>query len=98
MAEQILIRPVITEKSTKGSEKAGKYVFKVSKEANKLQIKKAVESIYSVTVEDVNTMVNPAKKKVRQTKKGMAIGVKASFKKAIVKLKAGESIDFYGSV
>lgn len=98
MTERVLIRPVITEKSTKSGEKAGKYVFKVDKEANKLQIKKAVEATYSVNVEDVNTLVNVSKKKVRSTKQGMAIGAKPSFKKAIVTLKKGETIDFYGSV
>lgn len=98
MTERILIRPVITEKSTKSGEKAGKYVFKVDKEANKLQIKKAVEATYNVNVEGVNTLVNVAKKKVRYTKKGTAAGAKPSFKKAIVTLKKGDTIDFYGSV
>jgi large subunit ribosomal protein L23 len=98
MAEQVLVRPVITEKSTKSSEKASKYVFRVSKDANKLQIKKAVEATYNVQVEQVNTLVNVAKKKVRMTRKGSASGVKPSFKKAVVTLKKGEVIDFYGAV
>ena len=98
MAEQVLVRPVITEKSTKSSEKAGKYVFRVNKDANKLQIKKAVEATYNVQVVQVNTLVNVAKKKVRMTRKGSANGVKPSFKKAVVTLKKGETIDFYGAV
>lgn len=98
MATNILIKPVITEKSTKSSEKAGRYVFRVSKDANKLEIKKAVETTYNVQVDGVNTLVNPGKKKVRYTKQGVASGMKASYKKAIVTLKKGEAIDFYGSV
>jgi len=98
----ILIKPIITEKSTKKSEVADTkkkvYVFRVEKDANKIQIRKAVESTYSVQVEDINTAVNPGKKKVRYTKKGVASGMKSSFKRAYVTLKAGESIDFYGSV
>lgn len=98
MAIDILIRPVITEKSTKSGEKAGKYVFRVAKDANKLEIKKAVETTYNVQVEAVNTLVNPGKKKVRFTKQGVASGMKPSYKKAVVTLKKGEAIDFYGSV
>jgi len=98
MATNVLIKPIITEKSTKSGEKAGKYAFRVSKEANKLEIKKAVEATYSVQVTDVNTQVNVGKKKVRYTKKGVASGMKPSFKKAYVTLKKGESIDFYGNV
>jgi len=98
MAINVLIKPIITEKSTKSGEKAGKYSFRVAKDANKLEIKKAIEAAYNVQVDSVNTQVNVGKKKVRQTKKGMAIGMKPSFKKAHVTLKKGESIDFYGNV
>jgi large subunit ribosomal protein L23 len=98
MATTVLIKPIITEKSTKSGEQAGKYAFRVAKDANKLEIKKAVEAAYSVQVENVNTQVNVGKKKIRQTKKGMAIGMKPSFKKAHVTLKKGESINFYGNV
>lgn len=98
----ILIKPIITEKSTKKSEVADTkekvYAFRVGRDANKIQIRKAVEATYSVQVEDVNTSVTPGKKKVRYTKQGVANGMKAAFKKAYVTLKAGESIDFYGSV
>ena len=98
MANNVIIKPIVTEKSTKSSEKLGRYGFKVEKTANKLEIKKAIEATYNVQVEAVNTTVNVGKKKVRQTKQGMAVGMKPSYKKAYVTLKKGESIDFYGSV
>ncbi len=98
MATNVLIKPIISEKSTKGGEKLGRYAFRVVKSANKLEIKKAVEATYNVQVEDVNTVVNVGKKKVRQTTKGLAVGMKPSYKKAYVTLKKGEAIDFYGSV
>lgn len=99
---KILIKPIITEKSTKKAEVADTkkkvYAFRVEKDANKIEIRKAIESTYSVQVEDINTAVNVGKKKVRYTKQGVASGMKPSFKKAYVTLKAGESIDFYGNV
>src|ERR1043165_1152779 len=98
MANDVIIKPIVTEKSTKGGEKLGRYAFRVQKDANKLEIKKAIEAAYSVQVENVNTVVNVGKKKVRQTKQGAAMGMKPSFKKAYVTLKKGETIDFYGSV
>lgn len=98
MATNVLIKPIISEKSTKNSEKLGRYAFKVAKDANKLEIKKAVEATYSVQVEDVNTVVTVGKSKVRQTKRGIAQGMKPSYKKAYVTLKQGESINFYGNV
>ena len=94
----ILIKPIITEKSTKLGDKFNRYAFKVDREANKLQIKKAIEVTYNVKVEDVNTAVIPGKMKVRQTKKGVARGMKAAYKKAYVTLKEGETIDLYGTV
>lgn len=94
----VLIKPLITEKSTRSTEKLGRYAFKVLKTANKLEIKKAVEEVYGVKVADVNTVVNVGKKKVRYTKQGVASGMKPSYKKAYVTLKAGENIDFYGNV
>ncbi|HRG89711.1 MAG TPA: 50S ribosomal protein L23 [Chitinophagales bacterium] len=98
MATNVLIKPIITEKSTKSADKQGKYAFRVAKGANKLEIKKAVEAAYGVQVESVNTLVNVGKKKVRYTKKGVASGMKPSYKKAHVTLKKGESINFYGNV
>jgi large subunit ribosomal protein L23 len=102
MANNILIKPIITEKSTKLSEladdKPKTYAFRVGKDANKIEIKKAVESTYNVQVEAVNTSYNVGKRKVRYTKQGVAAGMKPSYKKAYVTLKKGETIDFYGSV
>ena len=98
MANNVLVKPIVTEKSTKSSEKFGRYAFRVVKSANKLEIKKAIEATYNVQVEGVNTVVNVGKKKTRQTTKGMAVGMKPSYKKAYVTLKKGEAIDFYGSV
>jgi large subunit ribosomal protein L23 len=94
----ILKRPVVTEKMTAQSEKLGRYGFIVDGEANKLQIKSAVEKMYSVTVESVRTMRYGGKRKSRFTKSGAITGRKNNFKKAIVQLKKGESIDFYTSI
>ena len=94
----ILKRPIITEKMTAQTEKLGRYGFIVEQTANKLEIKKAVEGMYSVTVEDVRTMRYGGKRKSRNTKSGVIAGKKNNFKKAIVQLKKGEAIDFYSSI
>ena len=98
MATNVLIKPIITEKSTRLSEKRDTYAFKVAKDCNKIEIKKAVEANYSVQVEAVNTSYNVGKSKTRYTKRGVASGMKASYKKAYVTLQKGETIDFYGNV
>jgi large subunit ribosomal protein L23 len=95
-AFEILKRPILTEKSTAGNEKS-LYTFEVAKNANKLQVKKAVEDAYGVTVEEVRTMRSNGKVKMRQTKSGVAIGRKGAIKKAMVQLAAGEMIDFFGN-
>ena len=94
----ILRRPVVTEKMTAQTEKLGRYGFIVDAEANKLQIKSAVEKMYSVTVESVRTMRYGGKRKSRFTKSGVIAGRKNNFKKAIVQLKKGETIDFYSGI
>lgn len=94
----ILIRPVVTEKANNQTEKLGRYTFIVAKAANKLEIKKAVESFYGVTVADVNTNVLPGKNKVRYTKAGFIAGRKPAFKKALVTLAEGETIDLFASI
>jgi len=94
----VLKRPVVTEKMTAQTEKLGRYGFIVDAEANKLQIKSAVEKMYSVTVESVRTMRYAGKRKSRFTKSGVIAGRKNNFKKAIVQLKKGETIDFYTSI
>lgn len=94
----ILKKPLITEKASAISEKAGKYTFLVDKKANKVEIKKAVEKMYGVNVEDVNTLVMPSKPKNRNTKTAIISGRKSSYKKAVVKVADGETIDFYNEI
>jgi large subunit ribosomal protein L23 len=98
IAEKVLVRPVITEKSTMLGDKLNRYVFVVDKAANKLEVKKAIESMYSVSVESINTIVMPAKAKTRFTKAGVSKGRKQSFKKAVVSLVEGDTIDFYNNI
>ncbi|WP_333863295.1 MULTISPECIES: 50S ribosomal protein L23 [Chitinophaga] len=94
----VLIKPVITEKVNKATEKFNRFYFIVDKKANKLEIKKAVEDFYGVSVAEVNTMVMPGKNKTRFTKAGFISGRKPSFKKAVVTLAEGESIDLYANI
>ncbi len=94
----ILIRPIITEKATAASEKANCFAFEVDKRANKVQIKKAIESFYGINVDSVRTMIVPAKRSVRYTKAGMISGKKSSYKKAIVQVRSGEVIDLYSNI
>lgn len=83
---------------TAQGEKDGRYGFIVAKTANKVEIKSAVEALYGVTVEAVNTQNYVGKVKSRNTTKGLAIGRVNKNKKAIVTLKKGESIDFYAGI
>jgi large subunit ribosomal protein L23 len=92
---QVLIRPVITEKVNLQMERSGRYTFVVGHQANKLEIKKAVEDFYGVKVAEVNTIVVPAKNKTRYTKAGLLSGRKPSYKKAVVTLAEGETIDLF---
>ena len=91
----ILVRPVITEKVNNQIEKSGRYTFVVDKKANKLEVKKAVEEFYGVKVDNVNTIVVPGKNKSRFTKAGLLKGVKSSYKKAVVTLVEGDTIDLF---
>jgi large subunit ribosomal protein L23 len=91
---EILKRPLLTEKVAAMNEK-GVYGFVVDVKANKIQIKKAVEQMYGVNVDNVRTMIVAGKRKVRFTKSGVAQGRKPKYKKAIVQLAEGEIIDFY---
>ena len=95
---EILKKPVVTEKMNRITEKQPRYGFIVDKRSNKIDIKKAVESMYGVTVESVNTMVTRGKAKSRQTKGGMVSGARPDTKKAIVTLKKGELIDFFSNI
>lgn len=98
MAKKVLIKPMITEKSSDLMDNQNKYTFKVDRGANKVEIKKAVEDAYNVAVEDVRTMIMPSKAKVRNTKRGVQKGRKSAFKKAIITLAFGEEIDLYGDI
>ena len=94
----ILIKPIVTEKMTIQGEKLNRYGFIVDREANKLQIKAAVEQMYNVTVADVNTMNYHGKRKSRYTKAGMLTGRANHYKKAIVTLAGEDKIDFYATI
>jgi large subunit ribosomal protein L23 len=94
----ILLKPIVTEKMTSQGDKFNRYGFLVAKNANKLQIKKAVEELYSVTVDSVNTMRYGGKVKTRNTKSGLLVGKTAATKKAVVTLAEGNKIDFYSNI
>lgn len=94
----IIIKPIVTEKMTSISEKFNRFGFQVSHSANKIEIKKAVEEMYNVTVLSVNTSNYHGKKKSRYTKAGVVNGLTATYKKAIVTLKEGDTIDFYSNI
>lgn len=93
----VLVKPLVTEKASALSEQ-GKYGFIVDKKANKVQIKKEVEKTYGVTVESVNTMIQPGKSKSRYTKSGVIQGKTPAYKKAIIKVADGDIIDFYSGI
>ena len=95
---EILVKPLVTEKMTDMSERFNRYGFVVDRRASKPAIKKAVESLYNVTVENVNTMVYGGKVKSRYTKGGVITGKTNAYKKAIVTLVEGDSIDFYSNI
>ena len=95
---EIIFKPVITEKMTDMGEALNQYGFIVNRNANKLQIKKAVEDLYDVEVTSVNTMNYSGKVKTRFTKSGMLAGRTKAYKKAIVTVAEGETIDFYSNI
>lgn len=94
----IIIKPVVTEKMTALGEKLHRYGFIVKKDSNKLQIKKAVQDLYGVDVKEVRTMTYSGKNKSRFTKAGMVKGSTGAYKKAIITLAEGETIDFYSNI
>jgi large subunit ribosomal protein L23 len=96
MSKSILIKPIVSEKSEKLSGKLNQYAFVVDKSANKLEIKKAVEAMFTTNVVAVNTAVMPAKQKSRNTRSGLVKGRVAAYKKAYVTLAEGEELDIYG--
>ena len=94
----ILIKPIITEKATNDSELFNRYAFVVNKKANKVEIKNAVEQAYGVSIENVRTMNYPVQRNTKYTKSGIVQAMKGAYKKAIVQLAEGESIDFYSNI
>ena len=94
----ILIKPIITEKATNDSELNNRYTFQVNKKANKVEIKKAVEAAYGVSVEKVRTINVRPDRKTKFTKTGIQHGKTNAVKKAIVQLAEGESIDLYSNM
>ena len=94
----ILIKPIITEKANNDSELNNRYTFQVEKNANKVQIKKEIESAYGVKVLKVRTINVRSDRRIRYTKSGIQFGKSNAIKKAIIQLAEGESIDLYANV
>lgn len=95
---EIILKPILSEKMTALTDKQNKVAFVVAKKANKHEIKSAVEKMYGVTVKEVNTMIYQGDAKSRYTKSGLLSGRTVSFKKAIVTLAEGDSIDFFSNI
>lgn len=98
MAKNVLVKPLITEKTELLTSKRSQYTFVVEKKSNKIEIKNAVEKMYNVNVESVNTVVMPAKFRTRNTKAGLIKGRISGYKKAVITLADGEQIDYFGEV
>ena len=96
-ATQIILRPVISEKSMDQST-VNKYTFAVADDANKMQIKDAVEELFKVTVLNVNVLTMKRKEKSRNRRRGRQVGYTSPWKKAVVTIKAGDSIEFFEGV
>ena len=95
---EVLIKPIVTEKSNKLTDQRRTYAFRVDRKANKLEIKKAVESFYGINVIDVNTVVVPGKAKTKFTKAGFISGRKPAYKKAYITVAEGDTIDLYANI
>ena len=95
---EISIKPIVTEKATALTEKGGRYTFRVSPEANREQIAQMITKLYGVKVVSVNTMVCRGKDKSRYTKSGQLKGKTSKYKKAVVTLAEGETIDYYSNI
>jgi large subunit ribosomal protein L23 len=94
----ILVKPLVTEKMTAQAEKLNRVGFVVNRRATKVQIKEAIEKLYDVKVESINTMIYAGKNKTRYTKSGIQKGRTSAFKKAMVTLAEGQTIDFYSNI
>ena len=95
---EVLIKPILTEKANSQQETLRRYAFKVARKANKLEIRNAIQQFYGVNVVDVNTVVVPGKSKTRFTKAGYIKGQKSAYKKAMVTVAEGETIDLYANI
>ncbi|MBC7616946.1 MAG: 50S ribosomal protein L23 [Pedobacter sp.] len=95
---EILQKPILTEKASALTEKSNRFTFRVDHRANKLQIKAAIEKMYGVSIVALNTMIVDGKAKSRNTKGGLVSGRSPKYKKAIVTLKDGETIDYYANI
>lgn len=95
----VIVKPIFTEKQTALTDKyENRYGFIVAPTANKVAIKNAVEALYNVHVESVNTMQYDGKKRSRYTKSGVVNGSTSAYKKAIITLKKGETIDLFSNI
>jgi len=95
---RIVLKPIVTEKMTAISENLNRYGFYVKKEANKIEIKEAIEKLYGVNVDKVWTIRYAGKSKSRYTKTGMVTGKNPAYKKAVVTVAEGETIDIYSNI
>ena len=93
--QTILLRPILTEKMLKLQENIGKYAFKVHKDANKIEVKQAIQDRFDVTVKDVHILNVKGKSKQRNTRRGITKGKRPDWKKAIVTLREGDTINFF---
>ena len=94
----VLIKPIITEKATSKSELSNCYTFLVDVNSNKIQIKKAVEDLYKVSVDKVRTLKYGSSVRVRYTKNGIQRGKNNATKRALVQVAEGDSIDFFSNI
>jgi len=97
-SNEILIRPILTEKMLKLQEIERKYAFKINQKANKIMVKQAIQDRFDVLVEDVNILNVKGKSKQMNTRRGITRGKRSDWKKAIITLREGDSIDFFGNV
>jgi len=96
--KEVIKKPLITEKFNAIAEKLGQYAFVVDRKASKTDIKNEIEKVYEVKVNEVRTMIYGGTRKTRYTKKGYVEGKTAAYKKAIVTLLDGNTIDFYSNL
>jgi large subunit ribosomal protein L23 len=97
VAAQIILRPVISEKSMDETQR-GKYTFRVHSDANKLQVKQAIEELFKVNVTNVTVLTTKAKEKSRNRGRGRVEGWSSPWKKAVVTLASGQKIEFFEGI